>query len=477
MDPHAPPTASGGLAWPRWPWLRTLRVALRRQGLPHLRGLSLFWRTFVMLALLLACSALAWLQTFRALEFEPRAMQTAQQIATLVNLSRAALVHADAIARISLIKTLAEQEGVRVLPREAEDEFEPFDTDPLSQRVASEVKQRLGSDTVMARSVNGEEALWVGFGIEGDAYWLLMDRERLIPVGGRTWVTWLLIAALFSLAGAALIAGFVNKPLKALSRATGRVRDGDFDGGRLSETAWTPEIREVNIGFNRMAQQLAKLEQDRTVMMAGISHDLRTPLARLRLETELSVADATARQDMVADIEQLDGIISKFMDYARPGRNVLAPVPLAQVVAEAGQALRQHSDLHLSLDVPEALQALADPVELARVITNLLENARRYGKSPGQDHAEVLVRAGTLDEWVLVEVSDQGPGVPAEQLPHLTQPFFRGDTARTAATGTGLGLAIVDKSVQRMGGQFRLGPSASGGLAAHIQLRRAPDLV
>src|SRR6218665_1240572 len=94
-------------------------------------GLSLFWRTLFLLALLLIGSIVAWLQTFRALEFEPRAIQTANQIASLVNLSRAALVHADAIARVSLIKTLAETEGVRIVPREPADTFEAFDADAL----------------------------------------------------------------------------------------------------------------------------------------------------------------------------------------------------------------------------------------------------------------------------------------------------------------------------------------------------------
>ena len=89
-------------------------------------GLSLFWRTFFLLSLLLIGSIVAWLQTFRALEFEPRAVQTAQQIASLVNLSRAALVHSDSIARVSLIKTLADQEGVRILPREPTDKFVAF---------------------------------------------------------------------------------------------------------------------------------------------------------------------------------------------------------------------------------------------------------------------------------------------------------------------------------------------------------------
>jgi two-component system osmolarity sensor histidine kinase EnvZ len=98
-----------------------------------------------------------------------------------------------------------------------------------------------------------------------------------------------------SLAGAAVIARLINRPLKQLSFAASRVRDGDFAASRLDEKAVTSEIREVNIGFNRMAQQLAKMEQDRAVMLAGISHDLRTPLARLRLETEMSVTDGRAR--------------------------------------------------------------------------------------------------------------------------------------------------------------------------------------
>jgi signal transduction histidine kinase len=111
----------------------------------------------------------------------------------------------------------------------------------------------------------------------------------LQPRRRRTWLIWLITAGALSLAGAAAIARLINRPLKQLSYAANRVRDGDFAASRLDEEAVTSEIREVNIGFNRMAQKLAKLEQDRAVMLAGISHDLRTPLARLRLETEMSV--------------------------------------------------------------------------------------------------------------------------------------------------------------------------------------------
>ena len=439
-------------------------------------GLSLFWRTFFLLSLLLIGSIVAWLQTFRALEFEPRAVQTAQQIASLVNLSRAALRYSDPIARVSLVKTLADQEGVRILPSKPTDVYLMFDSASLDERISEELLGRLGPGTVLASSVNGEKGFWVGFKIDADAYWLLLDRNRFGNVGGKTWLIWLITAAGLSLAGAALIARLINRPLKQLSFAASRVRDGDFDASRLDEKAVTSEIREVNIGFNRMAQQLAKIEQDRAVMLAGISHDLRTPLARLRLETEMSVADADARDHMAADIDQLDAIIDKFLDYARPDHAELKPVCLTDVVDACVYAVQDHGDMRINVDVPKNLHVLADEVELARVISNLLENARRYGKTPETGIAVVDIVAKSRNEWVLFKVRDHGMGVAPEALPNLIKPFFRGDAARTAATGAGLGLAIVDKTVQRMGGIFALANTTSGGLAAHVKLQkpRAP---
>ena len=435
------------------------------------QGFSLFWRTFFFLALLLLGSIVAWLQTFRSLESEPRAVLSAQQLASLVNLSRAALRYSDAIARVSLIKTLADEEQVRITMREPMDKFELFERDDLGQRISEGLKSRLGSDTVVASHVNGVKGLWVGFSIDKDAYWLQTDISRIGPSRGSTWVIWLVTAAVLSLAGAALIARLINRPLKLLSFAASRMRDGDFDASLLDEKAATSEIREVNIGFNRMAEQLSKIEQDRVIMLAGISHDLRTPLARLRLETELSVGDAEARAHMAADIAQLDAIIDKFLDYARPDPAQLSPVSLNAIVEEAVYAVADYDDLRITVSLPDNLNVLADEVELLRVMSNLIENARRYGKTPETGIALVDISAKERDHWVLIKVRDHGQGVSSEALPKLTRPFFRGDAARTEATGAGLGLAIVEKTIQRMGGLFGLANTTSGGLAAHIKLR------
>jgi two-component system osmolarity sensor histidine kinase EnvZ len=436
-------------------------------------ALSLFWRTFFLLGVLLLGGVFAWVQTFRALEFEPRAVQAAEQIASLVNLTRAALGEADTINRVTLVKTMSNQESVRVLPREPGDQWQPFESDRFSRAIATALRSRLGPDTLVARSVNGAGGLWVGFSIAKDGYWLQADPTRLQPVTPGTWALWVGIAILATLIGSAAVARLINQPLRDLSFAASRIGDGEYES-RLDENTLTSEIRQVNMGFNRMARELAKVEEDRAVMLAGISHDLRTPLARLRLETEMSVEDEEAKRNMALDIDQLDAIIDKFMDYARPGDAKLMPVHLSGVVDREMAAFRDTSQIQITSRVAIDTKVLADDTELGRVLANLFENARRYGLSTDTGIAEVVVSYARTGPWVIVSVRDHGPGVPEEKLGHLTTPFFRGDAARTAATGAGLGLAIVDKALHRMGGNLELANADDGGLIARIRLKKAP---
>jgi len=436
-------------------------------------ALSLFWRTFFLLAVLLTGGIFAWVQTFRALEFEPRAVQAAQQIASLVNLSRAALRYADGINRVTLVKTMSDQEAVRVLPREPGDKWEAFEVDRFSRAIGQELRTRLGPDTIVATSVNGNGGLWVGFSIEKDPYWLQADPTRVRPLAGSTWLLWVSIALLATVVGSAAIARLINQPLRDLSFAASRIRDGEYES-QLDENTLTSEIRQVNMGFNRMARELAKVEEDRAVMLAGISHDLRTPLARLRLEAEMSVHDEEAKRNMALDIDQLDAIIDKFMDYARPGETKLVPVHVSSLVEREMQGFRDPSQIRIVSRVAIDTKVMADEIELGRVFQNLFENARRYGRSADSGIARVHVSYARTGPWVILSVRDHGPGVSHDKLKQLTTPFFRGDAARTAATGAGLGLAIVEKAVQRMGGNFELSNASDGGLVAHVRLKRAP---
>ena len=463
--------------------------------LRQLFQISLFWRTFVLLVMLILASSLVWYISFKTLESESRAQLSARQISSAVNLTRSSLVHADAIYRTALIKNISEQEGLYIRPREPEDKIATYAVDHFRILLERELQTRLGKDTVVSDQVNGVPGLWVSFAIQGDPYWLQTDLVRIETINSQAWLYWVALAIAMSLIGSLVIGGLLNRPLKELSLAANHVRLGHFDRVKLNENVLTTEIHQVNRGFNKMTTQLSKIEIDRTVMLAGISHDLRTPLARLRLETELSVSDSGARAEMSQDIEQINAILGKFLDYARPHVSQLQVINLANVVSTAAQILNLNAkdaqDIVVTHHIPPDLQVMADAVELQRVLTNLLENARRYGKStiypayamettpvssdedkPGNaldeawsptrlfeepyEIAKVDIDAHIHGDWVVLSVRDHGGGVPAEALKHLNMPFFRANEARSNVTGTGLGLAIVEKAVQGMQGKLTL---------------------
>ena len=434
--------------------------------------MNLFWRTFTLLAFLLTGAVLAWVQTARQLDVEPRAQQAARQTADLVQLARATLQAGGGSARAALLRTLESPSALQIRPRDPADRLETFEPDSYMALYAERLRGLLGTDTVVAQAVNGSPALWVGFGVERERFWLRTELPVATVHRGLRWALWPGIALLLTLAGSALVARLINQPLKQLSFAASRMRGGDLDS-RLDETNLTSEIREVNKGFNKMARELARVEEDRAVMLAGISHDLRTPLARLRLETEMSVHEDEAKRNMAMDIDQLDGIIDKFMDYARPGTTQTQPVSVAQLIDREVAMFRDTSQIRITARVPAALAVMADETELGRIFQNLFENARRYGRGTYTGIADVQVSHANAGVWTILSVRDQGPGVAPEKLAQLTTPFFRGNAARTAATGAGLGLAIVEKAMQRMGGSLELANAPDGGLVAHLRLRRA----
>ncbi len=436
-------------------------------------ALSLFWRTFFLLLLLLAATLTAWAITWRAVDpstwLGPRDVP---HLVSVLRLSAEAVRASDRPSRPALIATLARREGLVLQPRNVADVWtSPSGNDNLS-RLASELRGRLGPELVVASSLNGTPGPWFGFVVDREAWWLKAPPSLMAAPPDRHDLLWLLASLAITLAGVVVIAQLINRPLRQLSFAASRIRGGEYDS-RLDETTITSEIREVNMGFNRMARELAKVEEDRAVMLAGISHDLRTPLARLRLEAEMSVIDDEARGNMANDIDQLDAIIDKFMDYARPGETHVRAVLLSKLIDKEAAAFRDPSEIRITSRVAIDLEVLADEVELGRVFSNLFENARRYGRTTDTGIAMVTVSYTRTGGWVICTVRDHGPGVAPEKLGQLTTPFFRGDAARTAATGAGLGLAIVEKAMQRMGGSVEVANAPEGGLVVHLRLRHA----
>ena len=251
---------------------------------------TLLWRTFLLIAALILASVAAYFEIFRTYEREPRAQQVAQMVVSVVNLTRAALVSARPDLRRELLIDLSEREGIRVYPAEADERLTgPPEDRPVMQLVVTEIRRQLGDETRVAFERDGIEAFWVSFRIEEDEYWVMLPRERVERRLALQWLGWAMLTALLALIGAFLVVFRVRRPLAALTRAA-----ADIGRGRIPaplEESGPSEIQTVSRAFNQMARDLARLEDDRALILAGVSHDLRTPLARLRLGLEMAGAD------------------------------------------------------------------------------------------------------------------------------------------------------------------------------------------
>ena len=434
---------------------------------------GLFWRTFLFLALLIAASMAAWIISYRVIERTPRAIQLAAQVVSMVTITRAALAHSAPDLRRELLFDLASNEGIRIYPLEDNDRTEPPFNDVLMPLLQQTVRDKLGADTRFAGAVNDLPGFWVSFKIDDDDYWLRLDRERVDRTSGLQWLGWAAATLSLSLIGAAIISRLVNLPLARLTAVARAIAKGG-QPDPLPEAGPT-EIREANHSFNQMVDDLNRVESDRAVVLAGISHDLRTPLARMQLEVEMANLDASAREGMQSDLRQMDAIIGQFLDYARPTDSAsFTQIDLSELMLDVVQDASRRSDVQLDAKVDPGIDILGNPVDLKRVFNNLVENARRYGKAERREAVQIELVCRIHQNRATVEFSDHGPGVPDDQIDRLLRPFTRLDTARGQANGSGLGLAIVERVIKRHFGTLRLSNRSPQGLRISISLPLAP---
>jgi two-component system osmolarity sensor histidine kinase EnvZ len=328
-----------------------------------------------------------------------------------------------------------------------------------------ELANRLGAHTRVAASVDEVPGFWVSFRLDDDdeeEYWLVLPRERATRSIAKHWLVWGLLAIVLALAVAWLIASRISRPLKAMAKSAETVGRGQTPAPLPVDGA--EELSRLAKAFNLMATDLQRHEQDRSEVLAGISHDLRTPLTRLRLEAEMSIADSGAQQAVIADIEQMEAVISQFMDYARAESGEKAVVAdltyLLENIIERQACVGRPCQLELA----ELTELPLRPKAITRAITNLIDNAWKYGGG------EVTVKTAAVNGEIWLEISDRGPGIPATETERLKRPFTRLETARTNASGTGLGLAIVERIARLHNGRLDLLPNPGGGLLARLVL-------
>ena len=433
---------------------------------------TLLWRIFLLVTVLMLASVAVWSAIFSHFDQLSQARQTAQTVVSIINLTRTALLNADPALRKDLLLDLATLEGIRIYPAEAQDKTTPMDDTPVLRLVTREVRLQLGADTRFAASWEGLSGFWVSFRIGADDpadaedFWVMLPIERVIRPHAREWMWWGLAALSLAMLGAYAIVSRLNRPLRAMALAARTVGRGEMPP-RLSESG-PAEVADLAHAFNQMAHDLQQLDADRALILAGVSHDLRTPLARLRLGIEMCGADPADVDAMVSDIEDMDRIINQFLEFSKKdGGEQLEALDLAALADELA-TLYARRGFTIPVNHRGAALALARPQALRRALTNLIENAIHYaGQAP---ELEVGSPAGKPT----IHVLDRGPGIPPDEAERVKRPFTRLESARSNTKGSGLGLAIVDRSVRGQNGEFRLGARPGGGLDACIELPAAP---
>ncbi|HLF98008.1 MAG TPA: ATP-binding protein [Methylococcaceae bacterium] len=424
---------------------------------------TLLARVLGLVALLLVIGQFSAFQLAEFLQREPRAAAIALQAISTVNLTRAALLAAHEKRRSALLDELAQREGVRVYPLDPLDEVDPLPREAVLQLAAEKIRAELGADTLVAADHLGLPGLWVSFNIDEDDYWAVIPRARMERTLPWHWLSWGTGILLLSLGGAWAVAARVNRPLHRLAEEADRIGRGE-PGGPLPEKG-TRELRHVTRAFNAMRSALEQLDAERALLLAGVSHDLRTPLARLRLAVEMLDEADGLKSGMVQDIEDMNGVLGQFLDFVR---GVAGETPESGDLDFLVRGVIERYDRAgkpIAFSLPALPPVMLYPLAMRRLLTNLVDNAIAHGGGT----VEVVARPEA--EGVGLRVLDRGPGIPEMEKARLLKPFERLDAARSDG-GSGLGLAIAARIARLHGGRLELNNRPGGGLEVHVWLPR-----
>ena len=418
----------------------------------------------LLIAVLLAVGQFASLQIFEYFERKPRAEATALQAVTVVNYTRASLIASQENLRQALLSEITGKEGVRVYYADFMEEIEPLPSDPFINMVAEKIRERLGTETIITTRHYGIEGFWVSFNIGLDDFWVVIPRVHVDRPFPWQWLGWGALVLALSLAGGYLIAMRINRPLRLLMNAADRLRNGESPE-KLPVGSFA-ELQEVNDTFNKMADSLAELDAERTLILAGVSHDIRTPLARLRLAVEMLPDESFAsfKAGMIEDITDMNNIIHQFLDFVKGVEG--EPTQMVDInnllQGIHDRQLRAGRDISVELGPTYAIPIR--PLAMQRLLDNLVGNAYAYGRG------QVRIASRITADYVVISVFDNGPGIPETHVEKLLRPFERLDTARSNAGGSGLGLAIADRIAKLHQGKLELINRTEGGLEARLSI-------
>lgn len=439
---------------------------------------SLLARTALVIVFALLASQLVSVILFRYYSQQPRVQLAATGYISHLKTIRAALESIPADHHRDFIAKLREERGIRILTqaRMPEEPLEPAPDAPALRAARERLREQFGPDAdiyVFQQPQRAQAALEgrrpagpnfiTRMPVGETHYWILFPQSRIVEQDfSIAWIGWAVFGGILALAGALFLVSRVNRPLEALVGAAREIGQGRHPP---PVTEMGPEeVKSVAIAFNQMRENLTRLDRERATFLAGVSHDVRTPLSRLRLGLEMLPVDAATRADMEKDIEDINGVIDQFMDFARDeSAESMAAADLNEFARRgAERAARNGVDVKLALAADAV--ARVRPLAIQRLIGNLLDNAAKHG---GPD---ITLRTWREGDKVSLAVLDRGPGIPPGDVERLKQPFTRLDAARSGRSGAGLGLAIVDRIAKIHGGRFDLLAREGGGTEARVTL-------
>jgi len=378
------------------------------------------------------------------LVMHPQAMRLAEVTAEMTDTIGKTMAHMTPTERRALMSRFNADDAVLIRPGDQAPDIGFRGPTILERDFLTAISHRLNQDMPVEWRADPQSRLWVHLWLGGEDWWISLTPRKLRAPLLSTIIA--LGSALFvAIAGGIALQRLIDKPLRGLVQAVDSY-DPDRAGQPLAETG-PLEIAAVAHAFNRMTARLAEQDAERALMLGAVSHDIRTPLTRLRLSLAmLHGADADLLDSAGNQVDRIEDMLRQFLDFSRGFDNE----PMARCeIAPLLHRCAEESDMGVSLtvDVTPDLAISSRPAALERAVANLLGNARRYGIAPYR------LEARSTGGLLTIAVGDSGKGIDPAFHETLCRPFARGDEAR-GGEGTGLGLAIVRRVASAHGGHF-----------------------
>ncbi len=331
---------------------------------------------------------------------------------------------------------------------------------PMDRSLRRELKSAFGNNNYWFSTSKFKNAVEIKIRSKKEIIEFLVPKEMVSTSSVRLFVLWTTLPSIILIIIALIFLKNQTRPLVKLAKAAERFGKGDYVNDFRPSGA--QEIRKAAYEFDRMAKRINRHLNQRSEMLSGISHDLRTPLTRLKLQLAM-ISQKDLSKNMSKDIDEMENMLNDYLQFAKTQtQEKTTEINLAKIMNEISDSLKSNN-LNILLENDEMILK-GRPTSLRRSFENIIQNGLIYGK-------KVEVKVQKSSNRLLIFFDDDGPGIPEDQYKNVFKPFFRLDKSRSLnKSGVGLGLAIVEDVINSHGGNIQLGKSKLKGLQVKVSL-------